>query len=228
LGKVVGFINNFVPSIIFPVMKLYLSSYKIGNEGRKLAKMIGGDKKIAVISNALDCYSDLERREKDEQEEIEVLQSLGLHPGVLDLRDYFGKKEELGKELANFDAVWVRGGNCFVLRVAFNKSGFYQIIKNKFKDKKFVYAGYSAGPCILSPTLKGFEIVDDATQIENAYPGEKTIWEGLGILNFMFEPHYKSDHPESADIDKEIEKLIDKKVLFKAFRDGEVYISEAS
>lgn len=209
-------------------MKLYLSSYKIGDEGKKFADMVGGDKRIALISNALDCYTDLERRKKGEQEEIEILKSLGLQPQILDLRDYFEKKEELEKKIANFDAVWVRGGNCFVLRVAFSKSGFDQIIRDKVKDKDFVYAGYSAGPCILSPTLKGFEIVDDVSQLEDAYPDEKVEWEGLNIINFMFVPHYKSNHPESADIDKEIEKLIDKKVLFKAFRDGEVYISDTS
>jgi dipeptidase E len=130
-------------------MKLYLSSYKIGDEGQKLAKMVGGKKRTALISNALDCYSDLERRKKSEQEEIESLTSLGLKPELLDLRDYFDKKDELQSKLETFNAVWVRGGNVFVLRVAMKKSGFDEVISEKVNDKAFVYAGYIAGPCLL-------------------------------------------------------------------------------
>ncbi len=205
-------------------MKLYLSSYKIGDEGQKLTEMTGGNKDIAVISNALDCYSDLERRKKGEQEEMDVLKSLGLQPKVLDLRNYFGRKEELEKQLNNFNAVWVRGGNVFVLRIAMGKSGFDEIIKKKKEDKDFVYAGYSAGPCSLAPSLKGFEIVDDLSQVKNAYPNENIIWDGLGLVDFVFVPHYKSDHPESAAIDKEIEYLENNDIDYKPFKDGEVYI----
>lgn len=28
-----------------------------------------------------------------------------------------------------------------------------------------VYAGYSAGPCVLSPSLRGLELVDDADAV---------------------------------------------------------------
>lgn len=207
-------------------MKLYLSSYKIGNEGNKLAKMVVGQKKIVLIFNAIDCYPDLERRKKSEQEEIYTLQSLGLKPELLDLRDYFGKSEELKKKLDKFNAVWVRGGNVFVLRVAMKKSGFDKIIKEKKNDKDFVYAGYSAGPCLLSKSLKGFEIVDDVAQLQNAYPGEKIIWDGLGLIDFVFVPHYKSNHPESPSIEKEVEFLKKNNIKYKTFSDGEVYISE--
>ena len=55
---------------------------------------------------------------------------------------------------------------------------------------------------------------------------KETIWEGLSVLDFIFEPHYDSDHPESESTDKEIKKLVDEKVLFKAYRDGEVLITE--
>ena len=40
----------------------------------------------------------------------------------------------------------------------------------------------------------------------------------------MVAPHYKSDHNESADIDKEVELMIDKKMLFIALRDWEAII----
>jgi len=207
-------------------MKLYLSSFKVGNKGNKLAKMIASEKKIAVIPNALDCYPDLERRKKSEEEEITSLRALGLKPELLDLRDYFNKGQELRKKLNDFNAVWVRGGNVFVLRVAMKKSGFDKFIKEKVKDKDFVYAGYSAGTCSLSKSLKGFEIVDDVNALQDAYPGESVIWDGLSLIDFVFVPHYKSDHPESPAIEKEVEFLKKNDINYKTFRDGEVYVSE--
>jgi dipeptidase E len=206
-------------------MKYYLSSFKIGDYGDKLAELIGLGNKIAVIPNALDFATDLERKAKSIQAEIDSLTDLGIVPEVLDLTDYFGKEVELESTLNSYKGVWVRGGNVFVLRAAMRKSGLDNIIKRKAADSNFVYAGYSAGACVLAPSLQGSEIVDDVTQVEKAY-GDKVIWEGLGLMDFLFEPHYKSDHPESADIDKEIEYLIDNKILFKAFRDGEVLILE--
>ena len=205
-------------------MKLYLSSYKIGDEGRRLAEMVDG-RSVAVISNALDCYLDLERRKKSEQEEIKALGLLGLQSEVVDLRDFFNKKEKLKDRLSNFGAVWVRGGNVFVLRVAVSNSGFDEIVQEKSKDKNFLYAGYSAGSCLLSPSLKGFEIVDDVSQVENTYPGEAVIWNGLGLIDFVFVPHYRSNHSESPAIEKEVEYLKKNNVVYKTFSDGEVYIS---
>jgi len=84
-------------------------------------------------------------------------------------------------------------------------------------------AGYSAGICVLSSSLRYLEIVDDA----HNFPFEaikQPIFEGLGIFSYALLPHYDSDHPESAAIDQEIQKCIDNKWLFKALRDGEVLI----
>lgn len=208
-------------------MKLYLSSFKIGDHGLKLAQMIGGSKKLAVISNALDCYSDIERRQRGEVEEIEQLSNLGIQTEIIDLRDYFDKQSNLEDRLNQFDGVWVRGGSVFVLRVAMALSGFDQLLHHKLKvSKTFVYAGYSAGGCVLSPTLEGYQLVDQPELVFAAYPQSSVDLTGLGIINFIFEPHYRSDHPESALTEKEIFQLIDQKHLFKAFRDGEVYLKD--
>ena len=207
-------------------MKLYLSSYKLGNEIEKLTKMIKGNKRIAVISNSLDCYSDLERRKQGDLKEIKQLEEHGIKPEVLDLRDYFGKKEKLELILKTFNGLWVRGGNTFVLRIAMKKSGLDEILQKGELGTDFVYAGYSAGCCVLAPSIKGFENVDDPKQTENAYPNEKLIWEGLGLIDFVFVPHYKSDHPESAYIDEVIEYLEKNNISYEPFSDGEVYINE--
>lgn len=52
------------------------------------------------------------------------------------------------------------------------------------------------------------------------------ILEGLGVLPYMVLPHYKSDHPESAAIDREVEYCITEKIPFVVLRDGETLIFE--
>jgi dipeptidase E len=50
------------------------------------------------------------------------------------------------------------------------------------------------------------------------------IWEGLGFLDYLILPHYKSDHHESAAIDKEVEYCARHGIPFRTLRDGEVII----
>ena len=64
--------------------------------------------------------------------------------------------------------------------------------------------------------------MDDPTV--TPYPIKKVVWEGLGLIDFAFLPHYKSDHPESEDIDKEVEYCKKHNIPFKTLRDGEVII----
>ena len=208
-------------------MKFYLSSYKIGNKTDKLKTMIPvNNSRVAYISNALDFSNDLERRKLSEQADIEQLNSVGLSDiEHIDLRNYFNKKDELEKKISEFGVIWVRGGNCFVLRQAMQLSGFDEIIKNLLKKEGILYGGYSAGVCVLAPTLRGFELVDDPNV--KPYENQKeTIWDGVGILDYSIIPHYKSDHPESGKIDETIEYMTKNHIPFKPLRDGEVITIE--
>ncbi len=207
-------------------MKFYLSSYKIGNEIEKLKALIPvNNKKTAYISNALDFSSDVERRKQSEQSDIEQLKRFGLDVELLDLRNYFDKKSELMQRITDFGVIWVRGGNCFVLRQAMKLSGFDVVLKDLIKKDDILYGGYSAGVCVLAPTLRGMELVDDPNV--RPYESQKeTIWDGVGILNYSVAPHYKSDHPESGKVDEAVEYMIKNKIPLKTLRDGEVIIIE--
>ncbi len=141
------------------------------------------------------------------------------------MKKYFGKQRGLEKKLAEFGAVWVNGGNTFVLRQAMRRSGFDNIFNKLLKRKDFVYGGYSAGICILAKDLHGLEIVDDPHQ-KPYEKRSKVLWNGLGFLDYMILPHYKSDHPESKLVGKTVQYFIDNKLLFKVLRDGEVIIIE--
>ena len=104
--------------------------------------------------------------------------------------------------MEDLDGVWVRGGNTFVLRQAMRLSGLDDVLTDLLASD-FLYGGYSAGVCVLAPSLRGLGQVDDPTA--SPYPGSEVIWEGLGLLDYLILPHYQSDHPESADVDKEVE-----------------------
>ena len=208
-------------------MKFYLSSYKLGNEIEKLKAMISlSNKRTAYISNALDFSDDSERRKQSEQADIDQLNMVGLSDiEKIDLRDYFSKKDELEKKISGFDVIWVRGGNCFVLRQAMKLSGFDEILKDLFKKEGIIYGGYSAGVCVLAPTLKGIDLIDDPNV--NPYTDqEEIIWDGVGLLDYTILPHYKSDHFESEKVDEAVEYMKNNKIPFKPLRDGEVIIIE--
>lgn len=203
-------------------MRLYLSSYKLGNKPDELLGLLNGRRRTAIIENAKDFQTDDERA-VSLAEQVQLLETLGLEPSAVDLRDYFGRAEALKEELSKYDLLWVRGGNCFVLRRAFKQSGADKIIKELLESDSIVYAGYSAGIDMLVPSLHGAELVDDPHQVPDNYNPE-VVWDSLGLLPYSVAPHYKSDHPESADIDKSIEYMVDNHIPFIALRDGEAIV----
>lgn len=206
-------------------MKLYLSSYRLGNKPEILVNLVGANKKAVVIGNAMDFLTEDAGRKESIQREIDDLINLGFEPEEVDLRRYFGKPQELRDKLASFGLVWVRGGNVFVLRKAFKESGMDEWLKEQKTNKELVYAGYSAGVCILSPSLKGLDIVDNPNTVSEGY-SKDTVWDGLGLVSFAFAPHYMSNHPEAEAVSRLVE--YDKKsgIEYKALQDGEVIVEE--
>lgn len=209
-------------------MKFYLSSYKLGSveNVQKFKDMIKNtNKNVAYIANAMDFATDFERRKKSQESDIQDLINIGLNPVEIDLRNFFDKKNELKNELEKFDIIRIRWWNTFVLRQAMRLSWFDDIIKYFYKNKKdIIYGWYSAGACVLWPTLECLKIVDDPSQ--KPYWDYETIRDGLWILDYSVVPHYRSDHFESEDIEKEVQNMIDQKMLFKALRDWDVIIIE--
>jgi dipeptidase E len=208
-------------------VKKYLSSYKLWNQSEKLKSFFWENKNIAYISNAKDLLElDSEERKISDLENMEDLKNLWLNPELLDLRKYFWNKENLSKKLEKFAGVYVKWWNVFVLNQAFKLSWFWKIMQEYEKQNKdFIYSWYSAGWCVLSPSMKWYHIVDDANYFP--YPEIKEqIWEWIWLIDYNFSPHYKSEHPESKLVDEEIKYCIENKILFKAVRDWEVVIIE--
>ena len=203
-------------------MRLYLSSFRNGNKPEEILKLLGSGRRTALIINAQDWKS-VNDRATDLAAESERLQYLGLIPEEVDLRDYFGKPDELKHRLLGFDLVWVRGGNVFVLRRAFRQSGAETVIPELLTNDAIVYGGYSAGVDIMQPHLHGIEMVDDPNMVPEGY-NKEIIWECLGLIPYCVAPHYKSEHPESADIDKTVDYYINNHIPFVALHDGEAIV----
>lgn len=205
-------------------MKFYLSSYRLGSEKEKFVSLLPEDNdRILIVPNARDY--DITTRHEREARESTALEELGVETEILDLRDYFGKQKELEKIISESGGLWVLGGNTFVLRQAMQFSGLDIILQEMAKENVgFLYAGYSAGCCVLAPTLRGLDIVDDPN--DKPYGDHETIWDGLNLIPYSIAPHYKSDHPESVGVDKEVAFYIQQNMPFKTLRDGEVIVIE--
>jgi dipeptidase E len=211
-------------------MRLYLSSYRLGASPSQLAALLGDNRNAAVITNALDFSSDVERRARSVQREIDALSALSIVAEELDLRDYFGDQPALSSRMATYGMVWVIGGNAFILRRAMRQCGFDAIIQ-AYRDggdrRELVYAGYSAGAVVAARTLRGIHLMDEPEVVPEKYDPE-VIWEGLGLVPYSIVPHYRSDHPEAGADEIAKRFFEDQGMPFRAIRDGEAIIEQLS
>ena len=201
-------------------MKLYLSSYHLGNDTEELEKWIQEHgNQIILIPNARDIYEDSERKANGIQKDVEELSRIGFDVKLLSLKDYFGRQEQLKQDLEPYHAFWVIGGNTFALRKAMQLSGFDAFLKVCSAKKDYLYGGYSAGICVLAPNLKGLHLVDEPV---NPYNQDEVIQEGVGLLEFLPLPHYQSDHPESVLIDQAVSYCKEHQIAYQTLSDGDV------
>jgi dipeptidase E len=125
-------------------MRLYLSSFHIGDHPERLLAMVRSNARVAVIANAIDTR-DPARRAAWVQYEVDELGKLGLDGAELDLRHYFGHLADLAAELARYDLLLVRGGSTFMLRHALAESRADELIKELLTRDAIANGGYSAG-----------------------------------------------------------------------------------
>jgi dipeptidase E len=177
-------------------VRLYLSSFRLGTAPEHFVRLAGEGARVAVIANAIDGEPPDVRQQKV-AEEVRALERLGLRPVEVDLRQFFDSDPGfvLG-ELGLFNALWVRGGNVFVLRCALAASAADDAIRVLLSGDRVVYAGYSAGPCVLAPSLEGLDHVDDPAGPLDAY-GVPALMTGLGVLDLRVVPHVAAITPSA-------------------------------
>jgi len=175
---------------------MYLSSFRMGDHPERLVALLKRPARATVIANACDAYP-AETRPEGVERELAALKGLGIAANELDLRHYFGQKERLATDLARYQLVWVRGGNTFVPRHALAESSADDLLIDLLRRDALVYAGYSAGVCVLTPSFRGLEVTDEPHAVQSVY-GAEARWDGLGVLDHYVVPHYRSPgHPET-------------------------------
>jgi dipeptidase E len=202
-------------------MRLYLSSFDLGDRPEELVGLTGLARRAAIILNALDNRP--EGRAVWLKEQTDKLVGLGFSVVELDLRSYFGASDQLKGFLSDIDLVWINGGNAFVLRRAMKQSGFDILIKSAVARDEIVYAGFSAAAVIAFDSLKGLELTDDPEDVPSGYDAN-IVWEGLGFVPFALAVHFKSEHSESESVDREIAFYEATGIPYRTLRDGEALI----
>ena len=92
-------------------MRLYLSSYGLGNARQQLVALMGGAGRVAIIENALDLYSCEQRLKHRSQiyDPYEEFANLGAEAIEFDLRLYQEQCDKLYAALVTFNLIWVLG-----------------------------------------------------------------------------------------------------------------------
>ena len=201
-------------------MKLYLSSYRLGVDRNALAELVETPGRAGLVFNALDGFAD---RLRIFARESNDLRTLGFECEELDLRSYFDDLEGLTDRLSHFQFLWVVGGNTFVLARAMTQSRLGEALSAPLSDGRLVYGGYSAGSCVAAPDLEGIHLMDDPEVIPDGY-SETVIPGTLHLVPWRIVPHWRSNHPESADAEKAVERLRKSGLDFRTLRDGEALI----
>jgi dipeptidase E len=202
-------------------MRLYLSSFDVGDRPEELVALAGSAKRAAIIVNALDHRP--EHRSGWLKDQTDKLAALGFSVFELDLRQYFGAAATLGALLQQVDLVWINGGNTFILRRAMKQSGFDLLIKGALARDQIVYGGFSAAAVVTAAHLKGLEMADDPNDVPAGYDPE-IVWDGLGLVPFALAVHFKSNHPESKLVDREIAFYEENGIPYRTLRDGEALV----
>jgi dipeptidase E len=205
-------------------VRLYLSSFRIGDHPEHLVALLGRDgSRSVVIANAMDD-APTEVRHASVELELAALADLGLGATELDLRDYFSQQQRLRQDLAGVSMAWLRGGNTFMLRYALHRSGAGTVFRELLTANALVYAGYSAGACVLSPSLRGLELVDGADAVTRIY-GSQPLWDGMALLHEAFVPHYRSPgHPETAAIERVVTRYRAEGIAYRTLHDGQALL----
>lgn len=202
-------------------MRLYLSSFRNGDHPEELIGLMHRPGPVRVVANAMDGVQDADRAAAVRLE-LDNLAEIGLEATELDLRDH--TPASLAGELADVEMLWVRGGNVFTLRHALRSCGADAILPDLLRRDALVYAGYSAGPCVLAPSLRGLEICDDADEVRRVHDADP-IFDGLGVLDRAFVPHLDSaDHPETDLLAQVVARYEADGTPYWGLRDGQVLV----
>jgi dipeptidase E len=193
-------------------MKLLLTSAGLRNQTivKALDELVGkplDQLKIAFIPTA----SNLESGNKDCL--IDDLRRLSfLKFKEIDIVDVSALPKNIWQErLETADVLFVEGGNTYHLIYWFNKSGLSKILPELLKTR--LYIGVSAGSMIVCPSIENNDAY--ANERENFLKiNQQITQQGLGLVNFMLEPHINSQYFPETNLDNLKKDLKNINILF--------------
>lgn len=188
-------------------MRLFLSSHDFGNYKTELLKLTKNGRKTLIITNARDFLSDDEKQTVVSRK-LALFRDAGFEAEELDLRQYFGRKEQLAEFIESYrpNLFFAIGGNVFLLSTAYHLSGFAEILLDDLKQDKYVYGGGSAGGMVTVKSLEyyghGYLTPEKVLEIY----GVDAVMDGLGLIDQYVVPH--ADEPKFSEVTKEYYKRL--------------------
>jgi dipeptidase E len=113
-------------------------------------------------------------------------------------------KDELARDLAVYDAIYVSGGNTFYLLQQAQLSGFIDVIRDLVINKEKTYIGTSAGSIIAGPDTYPTFRLDNASLAP-----ELNGYKGFKLVNFCILPHWGSEHFKALYLNKRLDHAYD-------------------
>jgi dipeptidase E len=193
-------------------MKLFLASTAYATLDLVLPLLPGKPQnlKLAFIPTAADPYPADARPWMDSDRA--KLVDMGFAVTEYDLK---GKNAEtLRADLAQYQVIFVSGGNTYYLLNEVKKSGFDLVVKELI-DKGIVYIGSSAGSVIMCQTIDHARLIEHPELVP-----ELTDYSGLGLTDMLIAPHY--GNPKYSERYKQIKAQWGDKILL--LRDDQAVI----
>ena len=198
-------------------MRLYLSSYRLGDDECAVLELVPAGSRVVISGNALDGEAAVVR-DKIVSMERDLFESLGYVTEELDLRAHFGRAT-LRSTLTRCGMLWTTGGNTFVLNTAIHLSGCDVALRALLAEDAVAYGGYSAGAIVAGPSLHGVEHADPVDAFPADYPSRVPRWNGMGLVDFVVAPH--AGDPQTDAMVRTLER---RGIPCRALRDGEVIV----
>ncbi|MBY6363302.1 Type 1 glutamine amidotransferase-like domain-containing protein [Rhodococcoides corynebacterioides] len=208
-------------------MRLFLASYRFGAHRARLLDLVGTPGRIGVVAAAADAWPAAARASASTSE-FTLLAEAGFDPVEVDLRAVTPTTAEAA--LAGLPAVWVRGGNTFVLRHRLAISGVDHVLRERLRRDDLVYAGYSAGACVMGPSLTGVDAADPPEELAEI-TDDPVPQHGLGVIDDVLVPHWSTPAaPSALDPDGAARAMADAcraaGVRYRTLTDDQVFVRD--
>lgn len=160
---------------------MYLSSYRLGDWADTIVGLCRGRTRTAVYLGA-GAHLGPTAQAAAYDRYAPLLTEAGLDPFHYQPPEDHDSRQR-ASELDGCAMVFIPGGNVFVLRDALAATGLDRTIVELVTEDRIAYGAWSAGMCVLGPSLDAFRRVDDPHAAGRAY-GQR-INDGLGLIGWV-------------------------------------------